>query len=119
MAEGFSPNLVSTDYYRALGLDRNATDEQIKKRFHLLAKELHPDKSHTSETEEMMKDLNKIKSVLLDKVKKREYDEDLACKVEAHIPLFMRENRGKILLPPGMTHIAKAPSKNSGTKRHY
>ena len=85
------------DFYRAIGLERNATERQIKKRIHSLAKELHPDKSHTSETEDLMKELNKIKSTLLDKVEKRKYDEDLACKV---VPLFMRKNRGTILLPP-------------------
>ena len=98
MAEG---NFASgNDFYRAIGLERNATDRQIKKRIHSLAKELHPDKSHTSETEDQMKELNKIKSTLLDKVEKRKYNEDLACKVEEYIPLFMRKNRGTILLPP-------------------
>ena len=100
MAEGFSPGHVPTDYYRAIGVDRNATNTEIKKRIHSLAKELHPDKTHTSKTEEMMKDLNKIKSILLDEVEKRKYDEDLACKVEAYVPLFMKKNRGSILLPP-------------------
>lgn len=100
MAEGFSQAHVPTDYYKALGLDRNATSSQIKKKIQSLAKQLHPDKTHTSETEDMMKDLNKIKSVLLDQVEKRRYDDELACKVEEYVPLFLRENRGKILLPP-------------------
>lgn len=101
MAEGFSPPDVDKDYYKAIGVDRNASNVEIRKRIHGLAKELHPDKTGTSETEDMMKDLNKIKSVLLNEVEKRKYDEELACKVEFHIPLFMRENRGTILLPPG------------------
>lgn len=100
MAEGFSPAHVSTDFYKAIGVDRNATNTQIKKRIHSLAKELHPDKTHTSKTEPMMKELNKIKSVLLNEVEKKKYDEDLATKVEGYVPLFMRENRGNILLPP-------------------
>lgn len=100
MAEGFSPGHVSTDYYKAIGVDRNASNNQIKKKIRSLAKELHPDKTHTSKTEEMMKDLNKIKSILLDDIEKRKYDEDLGCKVEAYVPLFMRKNRGRILLPP-------------------
>lgn len=100
MAEGFSPGHVQTDYYKAIGVDRNATQDQIKKRVRSLAKLLHPDKTLTSKTEDYMKDLNKISSVLLDEVKKREYDEDLACKVEDQVPLFMRENRASILLPP-------------------
>lgn len=49
-----------------------------------------------------MKELNKIKSVLLDNVEKRKYDEELDGKEEPDVPLFMRKNRGRILLPPGM-----------------
>ena len=108
MAEGFSPGFstnfsradVSRDYYRSIGVDRGASRDQIKKRIHSLAKELHPDKTHTSNTEDMMKDLNKIKSVLLDDVEKKKYDEELASKVEECVPLFMRKNRGTLLLPP-------------------
>ena len=102
MAEGFTPPSFpltsSTDYYKTIGADRNASRDQIKKRIHSLAKEWHPDKSHTSETEEMMKDLNKIKSVLLDEAEKKKYDEELSSRVEEYVPLFMRKNRGKILL---------------------
>ncbi len=98
--EGFSPGHVPTDYYKAIGVDKSATSGQIKKRIHSLAKELHPDKTRTSKTEEMMKDLNKIKSVLLDEVEKKKYDENLSSKLEDYRPLFMRKDRGKILLPP-------------------
>ena len=105
MAEGFSPAHVSTEFYKAIGLDRNATNHQIKKRIQHLAKVLHPDKTHSNKTEDLMKDLNKIKSVPLDSVEKRKYDEDPFSKVEENVPLFMRENRGKILLPPSKNDI--------------
>ena len=105
MAEGFSPefNLGDTDvsYYKRLGLDQNASKKDILKRFRNLAKLYHPDKTHDSASEDAMKELNRMKSVLVDEVERRRYDEELATKVEPHVPLFMRKNRGNILLPPG------------------
>ena len=38
-----STTQTATDPYRILGLDRTATDEAVKKRFHDLAHKLHPD----------------------------------------------------------------------------
>ena len=106
MAQGFSPQ-VSTDYYKVIGVDRSATRDEIKKAFHLMAKKAHPDKTHNPHTEDTMKMLNKIKSVLLDSdIEKRKYDEELSRKVDTSIPLFMRENRGDYLLPPGITLLA-------------
>ncbi len=106
MAEGFTPpelNLGSDDasYYKKLGIDQNASTKDIQKSFRNLAKLYHPDKTRDSATEEAMKELNKMKSVLLDEVERKKYDEELSTKVDAHVPLFMRPNRGKILLPPG------------------
>ena len=98
--EGFSPAHMASDFYKAIGVDRNASQAEIKKRCHALAKALHPDKTRTSSTEGMMKDLNKIKSVLLDEVEKQKYDEELLSKVEEYVPLFLRKNRATILLPP-------------------
>lgn len=92
---------LGRNHYESLGLDNSASSDQIKKKYLEKAKLVHPDKTQTSATEELMKELNKIKSVLLDDVARRKYDEELASKTEPDIPLFMRENRGKILLPQG------------------
>ena len=107
MAEGFSPEFNlgdtgDTSYYKRLGLDQNASKKDILKRFRNLAKLYHPDKTHDTASEDAMKELNRMKSVLVDEVERRKYDEELATKVEPHVPLFMRENRGNILLPPGI-----------------
>ena len=105
MAEGFTPLDAHNDYYKFIGLDRNATKDQIKRRIREFAKQVHPDKTHRPETENLMKDLNKVKSVLLDDIEKKKYDEDIDSRAEPDIPLFMKKNRGTILLPPGMLNI--------------
>lgn len=110
MAEGFSPSgfspsgfSPSTDFYKAINVSRNASQEEIRKTLNSLSKQVHPDKTRTTATEGLMKELNKIRDVLLDAVEKRKYDEELLSrKAEPDVPLFMKENRGSILLPPSM-----------------
>ena len=44
---------MSGDYYEVLGVDRGASDGEIKKAFRRLARELHPDvNKHDPEAEE-------------------------------------------------------------------
>ena len=75
----------------------------ILERFLNLVKLYHPDKTHDSASEDATKELSKMKSMLLDEVERKKYDEELATEVEPHVPLFMMENRGNILLPPGIS----------------
>jgi DnaJ-class molecular chaperone len=60
------------DYYKILGVDENASFEEIKKTYRKLAFQYHPDKNPGSE--EMMKELNEAYAVLSDEQKRREYD---------------------------------------------
>mmetsp|Transcript_47098 Transcript_47098/g.105671 ORF Transcript_47098/g.105671 Transcript_47098/m.105671 type:complete len:343 (-) Transcript_47098:11-1039(-) len=64
------------DFYDILGLDRNATDEQIKKAYRQLALKWHPDR-HTEnkkEAEEKFKQVAKAYSVLSDEKQRSMYD---------------------------------------------
>jgi curved DNA-binding protein len=64
------------DYYKILGVERTASDEQIRKAFRKLARQFHPDVA-TDKTvaEEKFKEINEAYEVLGDPEKRRKYDE--------------------------------------------
>ena len=59
------------DYYKILGVPRNATPEQIKSAYRAMARKSHPDRGGD---EEAFKEVNEAYSVLSDPEKKKEYD---------------------------------------------
>lgn len=64
------------NYYEIFGVGQNATQEEIKKAYRKLAHRHHPDKKHTG-SEEKMKEINYIYSVLSDFQQRKSYDETL------------------------------------------
>jgi molecular chaperone DnaJ len=62
------------DYYEVLGLDRNASTEDIKKAFRNLAFKYHPDRNHEPGAEEKFKEINEAQEVLSDPQKRAAYD---------------------------------------------
>ncbi len=62
------------DYYEILGIDRNATDEEIKKAFRQLAFKYHPDHNRGDGAEEQFKEINEAYEVLSDTNKRAAYD---------------------------------------------
>ena len=64
------------DYYEVLGVDKNATDDVIRKAYKKLAVKWHPDKhvDDKKEAEEKFKEISEAYSVLGDPKKRREYD---------------------------------------------
>ena len=66
---------MSTDYYKLLGVAKEASAADIKKAFRKRALELHPDKNPDDpNAEEKFKDLNEAYAVLSDEEKRRQYD---------------------------------------------
>ena len=61
------------NYYQILGLDKNATEEDIKKQFKKLSKIYHPDVKPTGD-EAKFKEINNAYSILSDAKSKQEYD---------------------------------------------
>jgi len=63
------------DYYKTLGVERNASDEAIKKAFRKLARQHHPDVAKDKTTAEArFKEINEAYEVLGDPEKRRRYD---------------------------------------------
>ncbi len=64
------------DYYKSLGVNKDATAEEIKKTFRKLAKKYHPDTTKgDKKSEEKFKEINEAYEVLGDADKKAKYDE--------------------------------------------
>jgi curved DNA-binding protein len=63
------------DYYEVLGVDKNATQEQIKKAYRKLAKAYHPDANPgDKKAEEKFKEISEAYEVLGDEEKRKKYD---------------------------------------------
>jgi len=60
------------DYYKILGVSKNATEEEIKKAYRKLAHQHHPDKAGGDESK--FKEINEAYQVLSDKKKRTHYD---------------------------------------------
>ena len=65
------------DYYEVLGVNKNATDEELKTAFRKLAKKYHPDANldNKEEAEKNFKEVNEAYEVLSDKQKRQMYDQ--------------------------------------------
>ncbi|MBQ8151077.1 MAG: molecular chaperone DnaJ [Clostridia bacterium] len=68
--------MAKRDYYEVLGVDKNATEADIKKAFRKKAKECHPDlHPNDKDAEERFKELNEANEVLSDPDKRARYDQ--------------------------------------------
>ena len=63
------------DYYAILGVDKNASEKDIKRAYRKLATKYHPDKNQgNKEAEEKFKEINEAYQVLSDPEKRQKYD---------------------------------------------
>ena len=63
------------DYYEVLGVDKNASEADIKSAFRRLAKKYHPDVSKEPDAAEKFKEAQEAYAVLSDADKRRKYDQ--------------------------------------------
>jgi len=65
---------MSEDFYEALGVSRDASEEEINRAYREKASEYHPDVSDDPDAEEKFKRIQKAKEVLTDEEKRQAYD---------------------------------------------
>ncbi|MBV8362381.1 MAG: J domain-containing protein [Deltaproteobacteria bacterium] len=64
------------DYYKTLGVERNASEAQIKSAYRKLARKYHPDVNpNNKDAERHFKEINEAYQVLSDKEKRKKYDQ--------------------------------------------
>ncbi len=66
---------MATDYYSTLGVQKGASQDEIRRAYKKLAKKYHPDINKESEAEQKFKDIQHAYSTLGDEQKRRNYDQ--------------------------------------------
>lgn len=66
---------MKDDYYKLLGVSKDASGDEIKKAYRKLALKWHPDRNKSSEAEEKFKEINEAYEILSDSQKKQAYDQ--------------------------------------------
>jgi curved DNA-binding protein len=66
--------LTYTDYYKVLGVGRDADADEIRRAYRKLARKYHPDLNSDSDSEERFKELGEAYEVLSDPEKRERYD---------------------------------------------
>src|ERR1022692_1484782 len=63
------------DYYDVLGVNRGASEDEVRTAFRKLAFKLHPDRNASPDAETKFKEINEAYEVLSDQQRRREYDQ--------------------------------------------
>ncbi|MAF37058.1 molecular chaperone DnaJ [archaeon] len=66
---------MAQDYYEVLGVNKTASNEEIKKAYKKLALKYHPDRNKDKDAEEKFKTISEAYAVLSDKEKRQQYDQ--------------------------------------------
>jgi molecular chaperone DnaJ len=69
-------DFIEKDYYKSLGVPKDATQAEIKKAYRKLARQYHPDANkNEAKSEEKFKEISEAYDVLSDEKRRKEYDE--------------------------------------------
>ena len=75
--------IIVENYYKILGVDRNADEDMIRRAYWALAKTYHPDSNDDPAAEVKFRKINEAYEVLMDPDKRRRYDEMLLAQMNA------------------------------------
>lgn len=83
------------DYYEVLGIAPDASAEEIRRAYHRLAFQCHPDRNRKSEeANKKMQEINEAYAILSDPIKRREFD--LPRGYGIRVPKFKKGSKVKI-----------------------
>lgn len=67
--------MAKRDYYEVLGVSKDASDDELKKKYRQLARKYHPDVCKEPDAKEKFSEISEAYSVLSDKEKRAQYDQ--------------------------------------------
>jgi curved DNA-binding protein len=102
------------DYYKILGLSKNATKDEIKKAYRVLARKHHPDiNPQNKDAAGRFSEINEANEVLSDNKKRRKYDN-----LGADWQQYQNSSPDGSSQQPGFDWSHYANSGNSGAEKH-
>lgn len=101
----------ASDHYQVLGLNRNCSDSEVRRRFHDLSREVHPDRNSDHRATQAFQRINTAYQELRDQNKRNQYNSNIDS--TAKLNDFMRTNSA----PSFHSYYYSKPSKH--VKRPY